>query len=326
MDVEKKILSVIQKDFPLENRPFLRLAEKIGLEEDFFLEKVRELQEKRIIRQISAIFNPGFFGHRSGLFALKAKEENLLQIIEIINSHQGVSHNYLRSHDYNLWFILVVPPGKDLLTEAKNLCKRCQVEDFLFLPALRVFKISTVLEVEGYENEKNEEIGFQKQTEESFSEKDVWFVKHLQEPLPLIKEPFKPIAEKLGVREEEIFSWLMEVKKQGGLRRFGALVKHDRLGYKTNVMVAWKIPHQKIEPFVKEVIKKAFITHCYERKTYPFWDYNLYTMCHFKNEEEIKLIEELAQKINITEYLMLTTLKELKKVRLKLFYDDVFTA
>ncbi|QER41814.1 Lrp/AsnC family transcriptional regulator [Thermodesulfobacterium sp. TA1] len=323
MDVEKKILSVIQKDFPLERRPFLRLAEKVGLDEEFFLEKIRELQKKNIIRQVSAVFNPSFFGHKSGLFAVKAKEKDLFQTIEIINSHNGVSHNYLRDHAYNLWFILVVPPGKDLLAEAEALCKTCQVKEYLFLPALKVFKISTVVWIEPYENEKNDVFENQHQKESKFSERDVIFVKHLQEPLPLIKEPFKIIAEKLGVKEDDIFSWMINMQNQGGLRRFGALVKHDRLGYKTNVMVAWKVPEEKIESFVKEVNRKTFITHCYERKTYPFWEYNLYTMCHFKNEEEKNWIKELAQRLKINDYLMLNTLKELKKVRLKLFYDRV---
>ena len=86
-------------------------------------------------------------------------------------------------------------------------------------------------------------------------------------------------------------------------------------------MVGWEVEEKKIELLAKELIRYPFISHCYERKTYPHWRYNLYSMCHFKKEEEKKIISEIAKKYEIDNYIMLKTLKEFKKVRLKLFYD-----
>jgi len=154
-----------------------------------------------------------------------------------------------------------------------------------------------------------------------YTQKDIQMVKALQEPLPLVEEPFKEIAKNLGIKIEEIFSWLKEMKKKGALRRFGALLKHNQVGYKINIMVAWKVKKEKIEDFIKDIKGNPFVSHCYERKSYPKWDYNLYTMFHFKNKEEKKMISYLAEKHGIENYVLLETLKEFKKIRLKLFYD-----
>ncbi|WP_038055794.1 Lrp/AsnC family transcriptional regulator [Thermodesulfobacterium hydrogeniphilum] len=321
--LKKKFLNFIQKDFPLDKRPFLKIAKKFDLEEKDVIKIIKELQEKKIIRQISAIFNPQFFGHKSGLFAFKVPEERLSEIIEIINSHPGVSHNYLRNHLYNLWFILVALPEKNLLEEAQALAEKCGIKEYLYLPALRIFKISTILnlgDAKSFSNEQGEFVNSQ-DCNLIFTEFDKKLVKALQEPLKLEKTPFKDIAESLKISEEELFDWIKKMKKKGALRRFGALIKHDKVGYKINVMVAWEVNKDRLESIAKELIKKPFITHCYERKTYPNWQYNLYTMCHFKEEREKEIIPALAKKYEIENYLMLETLKEFKKVRLKLFYD-----
>ena len=318
-----KFLSFIQKKFPLVERPFLQIAEKFGLSENEVINLIKDLQEKKVIRQISAIFNPDYFGHTSGLFAFKVPEESLFKSIEVINNHPGVTHNYLRNHEYNLWFILVALPERNLLKEVKNLAELCGISDYLYLPAIKTFKISTVVDLEnlGIENLELDSLFQKKKTKAFFSEFDKKMVKILQEPLPLVENPFEVIAGSLGITQRELFSWIKEMKKKGALRRFGALIKHDKVGYKINVMVGWEVEEKKIELLAKELIRYPFISHCYERKTYPHWRYNLYSMCHFKKEEEKKIISEIAKKYEIDNYIMLKTLKEFKKVRLKLFYD-----
>lgn len=317
-----RLLNIIQKEFPLKNRPFLEIGRLLNIEEDKVIEILKELQRKKILRQISAIFNPWFFGHRSSLFAFKVPPEKLEKAISVINKHPGVSHNYLRNHSYNLWFILVSLPQRDPLEEAERLAKLCGVHEYLYLPALRTFRISTVFEDRIVNFDKDEIIDEEtKKPVNNISEKDKFLVKILQEPMPLISTPFKEIAKNLGITEEEIFSWIKEMKEKGALRRFGALLKHDKIGFKINVMVAWEVKKEEMENIIEGLARELFITHCYERKTYPNWRYNLYTMCHFKKKEEKKKIPELAQKYNIENFIMLETVKELKKVRLKLFYE-----
>jgi len=320
---EKELLNIIQKEFPLEKRPFLKIGERLNIKEKEIIKYLEYLKKKRVLRQISAIFNPWFFGHRSSLFAFKVPSEKLDKAISIINKHPGISHNYLRNHNYNLWFILVSLPEKDPLNEADKLAKLCEVEDYLYLPALRTFKISTVFgdNISDFDKEENTDIETTVEANKNITEKDKILVKILQEPLPLVKTPFKEIAKSLGIKEEDLFLWIREMKEKGALRRFGALLKHHKLGFKVNVMVAWETKRDKIDFLIEELSKELFITHCYERKTYPNWKYNLYTMCHFKEKKEKEKILLLAQKYGIKNFIMLETIKELKKIRLKLFYE-----
>jgi DNA-binding Lrp family transcriptional regulator len=320
---EKELLNIIQKEFPLEKRPFLKIGERLNIKEKEIIKYLEYLKKKRVLRQISAIFNPWFFGHRSSLFAFKVPSEKLDKAISIINKHPGISHNYLRNHNYNLWFILVSLPEKDPLNEADKLAKLCEVEDYLYLPALRTFKISTVFgdNISDFDKEEITDIETTVEANKNITEKDKILVKILQEPLPLVKTPFKEIAKSLGIKEEDLFLWIREMKEKGALRRFGALLKHHKLGFKVNVMVAWETKKDKIDFLIEELSKELFITHCYERKTYPNWKYNLYTMCHFKEKKEKEKILLLAQKYGIKNFIMLETIKELKKIRLKLFYE-----
>lgn len=318
--IQKNLLNIVQKDFPLHTRPFLKIGEKLNLKEEEVIEILKNLQKNKILRQISAIFNPSFFGHKSTLLAFKVLPEKLDKVICIINKHPGVTHNYLRNHNYNLWFILVTLPEVNLLEEVNKLAKLCEVEEFLYLPALKIFKISTIFEDSFEKEEIIDTEGEKLDSDEIISEKDKQLVKALQEPLPLIPKPFEKITKLLKIKEEELFHWIRKMKEKGALRRFGALLKHNKLGFNTNVMVAWEVKKEKIEVLVKNLSKDLFITHCYERKTYPHWKYNLYTMCHFKEEKEKEKISLLAKKYGIKNFVMLDTVKELKKVRLKLFY------
>lgn len=315
--IKRELLKIIQKEFPLEERPFLKIAQKLNIGENEVIEILRDLQKNKIIRQISAIFNPWFFGHQSALFAFEVPLKRIKEVASIINRHPGVTHNYLRNHKYNLWFILVSPPERNLLEEVKKLASICKIKKYLYLPALRIFKISTVFEEDFTNFEKEESI----KITYNFTEWDKILVKKLQEPLALVENPFKEIANSLGIDQKELFSWIKKMKQKGGLRRFGALLKHDKVGFKTNVMIAWEIEKEKIDSLIEKLSKHLFITHCYERKSYPYWKYNFYTMCHFKREQEKEKIYFLAQELDIKKFLLLETLKEFKKIRLKLFYD-----
>ncbi len=315
---EKKLIYLLQKSFPLTSRPFDEIAKHLQTEEKLVLEVLRSWQKNGKLRQISAIFNPPALGHSSSLFAFKVPEKNLKKAESVINAHPGVSHNYLRNHTYNFWFTLVVPPGMDLLKEAEYLLKESGAEDFLYLPIIKVFKIAAVFDVESLNNfeenplENKDEIF-------PFSELDKNLVKLLQEPLPLVPEPFKVLAEKLGLKEEFIFEWLNNMKEKGALRRFAGLFRHVKLGYKRNIMVAWLVPEERIVEVGQKLSKYTFITHCYLRRSYPRWPYNIYTMCHFK-EEGFETIKNISQELSLSEFLPLETLRELKKIRLKLFY------
>ncbi|NPA40207.1 MAG: Lrp/AsnC family transcriptional regulator [Thermodesulfobacteria bacterium] len=320
MELDTRLLTELQNNFPFSSRPFLEIAKRLGSSEEEVIATTNKLQQKGIIRQISAIFHPELFGHRTSLFAFKVPEGELDKAIEKINSHPGVTHNYLRDHTYNVWFIMVVPPGIDIEKEGERLAKMCKVKDFLFLPAKRIFKISTTFDIEATGEGKHFSSEGKGEVLE-LSNLDIKLVKALQEPLPVEKEPFKKIARRVGVEEDYIFNWLKEMESYNALRRFGALLKHDKVGFKFNIMVAWRVAEDEIESIASKLVSLPFVSHCYERVSYPNWRYNLYTMCHFKTEDGIEALKEVVKEVSPEEVAFLKTIKELKKKRLKLFYD-----
>ena len=108
------LLGVLQETIPFSRRPFAGLGERCGLTEDEVLARVMALKENKVIRQISAIFDTRSLGYASSLVAAKIAPEKLDDAVAVINSHPGVSHNYLRNHEFNLWYTIAVPPTSRL--------------------------------------------------------------------------------------------------------------------------------------------------------------------------------------------------------------------
>lgn len=142
----------------------------------------------------------------------------------------------------------------------------------------------------------------------------------LAEGLPLVERPFLVLAEKLGISEEEILTTIEGLLEKKIIRRLGATIRHNLSGYEGNVMVAWKVPEERIEEVGNSLASKPFITHCYLRRTYPDWPYNLYTMVHAETEEACRrLVEQLAQELALSDYEMLFTEKEITRKKRKYF-------
>jgi len=112
--MKQEILSRIQKKFPLTSKPFAVIADELGMQEDEVLQILQAEKEANIIRQTSAIFDTKRLGYTSSLVAFKIPEEDIDAAVQIINSHPGVSHNYERNHDFNIWFTLAVAPDSSL--------------------------------------------------------------------------------------------------------------------------------------------------------------------------------------------------------------------
>jgi DNA-binding Lrp family transcriptional regulator len=145
------------------------------------------------------------------------------------------------------------------------------------------------------------------------------FILELNKPLPIAQRPFQAVARRLGLSEEKVLSVLRGYKKKGLLRRFGAILGHKHIGLKTNALVAWKVPVQKINSVAKILARNPQISHCYLRKTYSIWPYNLYSMAHTADRTTYKrLISCLLRKTKIKDFKVLFTLKEFKKTKSEL--------
>ncbi len=154
--MKQEILSRIQKKFPLEHRPFKAIADELGMSEDEVVSILQEEKKKNIIRQTSAIFDTKRLGYKSSLVAFKIAEDKISDAVKIINSHPGISHNYERNHDFNIWFTLAVAPDSILGLEKtiEILSELTDAQDYIILPTLKLFKISVKLDTTGKDDKK----------------------------------------------------------------------------------------------------------------------------------------------------------------------------
>jgi len=140
-DIDRKILTVLQKEFPVEAEPFRRVAERVGVTEDEVVERIARLRGDSIIRRIGAVFDSRKLGFASTLCAARVPAQKLEAFVRIVNSYAGVTHNYQRSHDYNVWFTFIAPTIADIEDALKEISVKTGVTDIINMPATRKFKI-----------------------------------------------------------------------------------------------------------------------------------------------------------------------------------------
>jgi len=145
--LDREIINEIQSDFPITSRPFLDLANKLGSTEDVVLSRIRILKERGIIRRIGGNFQSRKLNFTSTLCAAKVPEEKLNAFVETVNRYSGVTHNYLRDHEYNVWFTFIAPDMESIDLALKEISEATGVADILNLPAVRMFKIKVDFEV-----------------------------------------------------------------------------------------------------------------------------------------------------------------------------------
>ena len=112
--IDREICNVVQSDFPLADRPFLKIAERLGVTEDDVIRRLKELKRKNVVRQIGAIFDTRRLGYKTTLVAMRVPADTLDAAAQVMNRHPGVSHNYARDGYFNLWFTPAVPPFEDM--------------------------------------------------------------------------------------------------------------------------------------------------------------------------------------------------------------------
>jgi len=323
--MQNELLYEMQNAFPMVERPFKAVAEKLGSTEEEVMALVQKLKDEKIIRQTSAIFDTKRLGYKSSLVAFKVPEEKIDEAAEIINAHPGVSHNYLRNHDYNIWFTMAVSPDSKLgLERTITLLKqRTGAEDAIILPTLKMFKISVKMDTTG-KRAKKEKVNKVAHKEISLTAKHVAVIKALQKDIDVVKEPFKSLTERLALSYEEFFAIANELKEAGVMRRFATILNHRKAGFGANAMSVWSVPEDQGEEIGKQMAEFSAVSHCYLRPSYPNWPYNLFAMVHAKTQEECDtLIDEMAKESGLTEYGKLYSTREFKKQRL-VYFDTAF--
>jgi len=317
--IDRRLLNLIQKDFPLVARPFAAIGEQLGISEEDVLARARRLKKGEVIRQISAIFDSRRLGYSSTLVTMDIPEEHIDESASRISQHSGVSHNYKRDHSFNLWFTLTLPPGADLEAEVARLSDVAGARRTRVLPALRVFKIGVELDLEQGANvaEKRRP---RKQPPQSFTEEDLSYVRVLQQDLPLEPTPFQGWAESLGVSQEEMFAKTKDLEASGVMRRFAAVLRHQKAGFVANGMICWRIPDERLPDLGYRLASYPEVSHCYHRPVYPDWPYNVFSIVHALSREGCEEIaRRMSQEIGVDDYVILYSTKEYKKKRVRYY-------
>ena len=326
---DKELLNEIQWTFPLITRPFDTIAKKFDTTPEIIKEKLNHLKEIGVLRQLSAIFDTRKLGYTSSLVAMEIEHDKLEYVASQINRHPGVSHNYERDHQFNLWFTLAVPPGADLDSELEKFNVLKGIKKVRKLPTLQLFKIGVKLDMiddKKHEIAPTEEKKEIKNIKFEPTEDDKDFIRELQKDMEIIDEPFVKAANNLGITEDELFSKMKHYESLGVLRRFAAILRHRQVGFTANGMIVWKVPEDRITSVGETLGSFPQISHCYERPTYDDWPYNVFSMIHCKTHDEAYDVAKTIQnQIDVNDYKILFSSREFKKTRVEYFVENSFS-
>lgn len=320
---EAQLLTRLQRDLPRVPRPFAAIAQELDLPEDEVLALTRSLLERGFIRELSGLFDTRALGYDSVLVAAEFPLDALDAAAAIIGAHPGVSHNYAREgHAYNLWFTLAVSPDSRLglagtldilqhLTGARRMAP---------LPALRTFKLNVHLDLGGEEKETEAQVAVVATALPAVD--DIILIRLLQEPFPIVSEPYVALAIMAGMTPDACFEGVQRLYARGYLRRLAAVLRHRQVGFVANGMGAWDVPDDRVEEIGTRFAAVKEISHCYQRPRADGWPYNLFTMVHARTREDcLALLARLAEEVNLPAPRALFSTKEYKKSRVKYYAE-----
>jgi siroheme decarboxylase len=329
-ETDKRLMNLLQSSFPLESRPFDLIASEAELDPDEVKLRTQRLLDERIIREITPIFDTRALGYSSMLVAAKVDADNPQRAARIINSHPGVSHNYLRTHEFNLWFTIATPPDSGLGLEGTLdvLQELTGAESIRQLPTLQLFKINMNLEMEGGTEELAAAVKAAPPREleaQPYDETDIAVIRALQGPMEVSDRPYDAAAEVVGMSTDGFLDHLGEMIERKLLRRVAAILYHRRAGFSANGMGVWRVPEEKIMETGSRMAAVRGISHCYQRPTYRDWPYSVFTMAHGRSKEECDAILDgiaTEHELHDADRAVLYSSTEFKKVRLHYFTDE----
>ena len=330
-DTDRQLMNLLQSSFPLDPEPFDLVAGEAGLEAVEVKRRAQRLLDERIIREITPIFDTRALGYSSMLVAAKVDTENPHRAAKIINSHPGVSHNYLRTHEFNLWFTIATPPDSELGLERTLgvLQDLTGAESIRQLPTLKLFKINMNLEMEGgTEALAAAAAGSVTPRElepQPYDDTDIAVIRALQGPMEVTDRPYDAAAEEVGMSTEAFLDHLAGMVERKLLRRVAAILYHRRAGFSANGMGVWRVPEDRILEAGTRMAAVRGVSHCYERPTYADWPYSVFTMAHGRSKDECDaILDGIAEEHGLhgEDRAVLYSSTEFKKIRLHYFTDD----
>ena len=329
-DTDRRLMNLLQSSFPLQREPFELIASEAELALDEVMTRTQRLLDERIIREITPIFDTRALGYSSMLVAARVDSENPQRAAGIVNSHPGVSHNYLRTHDFNLWFTIATPPDSELglAGNLDVLMRETGAESMRQLPTLTLFKINMNLEMEKGTAALAAALAASPPREldaQPYGDRDIAVIRALQGPMKAVDRPYDEAAAELGMGTDDLLEHLRGMVDRKILRRVAAILFHRRAGFSANGMGVWKVPEDEIMEMGARMASFRGISHCYQRPTYEDWPYSVFTMAHGRSKEECDaILDSIAEECGMgpDDRATLYSSTEYKKIRLHYFTDE----
>ncbi len=316
---DRKLLNLVQTEFLLTPEPYSDLGQRLGTGGDEIIQRTAHLKKMGIIRMLGPVINARSLGYHSTLVAMRVAEARLEKAEQVIAAHPGVSHGYEREHSFNVWFTLAVPQASDIGSELEWLISSTGAEAAFSLPAVKMFKIGAYFDLSEGGGKAQSALPHRAPAREvELSKTDRLIINELQQDLPLTPTPFNDMAEKTGMDLEQFLAGCRSLLQRGVIRRFSASINHNHAGFTANAMTCWVVPPDRVDIIGNKLASLKEVSHCYERKTNPLWQYNLFAMLHGRSREVCQEIaDRISRETGLPDYAQLYSTKEFKKTRVK---------
>jgi siroheme decarboxylase len=314
---DRDLLGALQGEIPLVSTPYAVIGQMIDMSEKEVIKRTERLKREGLVKQIAAQFDMRGLGYKSSLVAARVRPERIDEAASIISAHPGVTQNYRRNNDFNLWFTVAAGPSSKLGLDGtiELLAEQAECEAVRPLPTLKLYKSTAG---DGSENHSSE--GESQVEAVPLSAGEIETVRLLQRDLPLQPRPFDAIARAAGMPADEILGHAKALLKRGQMRRFGAVVQTRKTGFLATAMGVWVVPADKTDEYAAKLSQHKAVSHCYLRPVYDDWPYNIYTTVHGRSVDECEsIINDLAIDTGLTEKQALYPTREYKKTRLSFF-------
>jgi DNA-binding Lrp family transcriptional regulator len=325
--LDRQLLDHLQTNLPLVPAPYAALGERLGLGDEEVRARVERLRRARIIRQISAIFDSRKLGYQSSLVAFDVDPTRLDEVAAVVNGHPGVSHNYQRDFELNLWFTIAVPPGGELAGEVERLAATEGVRRARLLPTIRVFKVGVQLGMGSEDADSASRSGAPEPetagTRPKPMAEEIAAIRVLQRDLPAVERPFAALAAESPLEESTVLRYGRELLADGRMRRFAAVLHHREAGFEHNAMVLWAVPEGEIERAGRTMASFDAVSHCYQRPHFDDLPYSLYTMIHGRRAQDCEsVVEAISRATGLDQHRLVYSTREFKKVRVRYFEEQ----
>lgn len=338
---DRALLNAIQNHFPIAVHPYQILGFAVGTTEEDAFKRIQHLRQEGIIRRLGGVFDSRRLGYYSTLCTAKVPEEKIPTLAKLLEGIHGVTHNYIRNHEYNVWFTLIARSKAVAESILQTIRDVLGVSEIYSLPATRLFKINVNFDFDLLDEETSQDEGMDPFADASLEDadlhirkpkdsspyelnsEDIELIRVLQGNLPDSITPYSVLAENLQWQVDDVIFIASRLLEAEVVRRFGAVLRHQKAGFVANAMGVWQVdPEQAAE--VGEIMARfKEVSHCYQRPTLPDWPYSLFTMIHGRTVEDCgDVMKRISLATGVKTYSMLFSTAELKKSSMQYFLEE----